>query len=160
MVFSLRCRCVRYGFCSYFIFGQLTHLDAFCVCIFHYFIHLIAVSLSFFVFLSLCVAFVVHALVFLPRLYSAAYRAALHAEPAEGRISLCAYLLFVSYVCAFVCVVCVSCGCIFILSLLCPVLATMSFANYFIFLSVLFCLLSCPAFLFFSFLFFSKLFPV
>ena len=103
-------------------------------------------------FLSLCVAFV--ALVFLSGLYSAAYRAAFLAEPAEERISLCACLLFVSSVCAFVCFVCVSCGFIFNLSLLCPILATMSFANYFLFLSVHFCLLSCPAFLFFFFFLF------
>ena len=38
--------------------------------------HLIVVSLSSCVFISLCVAFVVLALVFLPGLYPAAYRAA------------------------------------------------------------------------------------
>ena len=37
------------------------------------------------------------------------------------------------------------------LSLLCPVLATMSFSLLANFLSVVFCLLSCPAFFFFFF---------
>ena len=62
--------------------------------------HLIIVSIFFLcVFFSLCVAFVVLALVFLPGLYSAAYRAAFLAQPAEERTTVCGCLLFVSFVC-------------------------------------------------------------
>ena len=59
-----------------FSFGQLTHRDASCVCIPHWFFHLVVVPLSSVcVFISLCVAFVVLALIFLLGLYFAANRA-------------------------------------------------------------------------------------
>ena len=72
------------------------------------------------VFISLCVASVALALVFMPGLYSTAYRATFPAF-------LCGCLLFVPTVCVFLFV-------FSILSRRCPLLAT--------FLSVLFCLLS------------------
>ena len=75
-VFFLRYRCTRYGFCSSFIFGYLTHRDDSCVCIPHSFISFdCCLLLSICVFISLCVASVALALVFMPRLYPTAHRA-------------------------------------------------------------------------------------
>ena len=90
-----------YRFFSSFIFGQLTHRDTSCVCIPHSLISfawcllflLLCVS-------SLCVASVVLALVFMPGLYSAAYRAASLAWPAEERFM---WLPFVFFFCFCFC---------------------------------------------------------
>ena len=79
--------------------------------------HLIVVSFSSFcVFISLCVASVAFALVFMSGLYSADYRAT--SLRSLLRSVLCGCLQFVSSVCDFVCVFC------FLL------IATMSFAGY------------------------------
>ena len=76
-VFFLRHRWARYGCCSSFIFGQLTHRDAFCACISFFLFDLIIVSFSSIcVFISLFVASLALALIFMPGLYSAASRVA------------------------------------------------------------------------------------
>ena len=105
----LRYRLIRYGFCSSFII--LFHLNA--------------VSFSSLrVFISLCVASVVLALVFMPGLYSAAYRAASVAYPAEEPF------MWLPFVCFF----CLCFLFFFFWSWRRPLLTT--------FLSVLFCLFS------------------
>ena len=81
------------------------------------------------------ILFYILALVFLPVVYSAAYRTAFLASPADedfflALVVLCGCLLFVSSVYTFVCVL-ISCLFIFNLSLLYPFLATMPFAGYF-----------------------------
>ena len=125
--------------------------------IIYYFIHLIAVFLSTCAFLSLCVAFVVLALVFLPGLYSAPIGRPFLRSLLRSVLFLVyvfAFCLFLLFVLVFVFLFLVD---LFLfLSLLCPVLATMSFSLLANFLSVVFCLLSCPDFFFF---FFSEIVP-
>ena len=81
------------GFCSSFIFGLLTHCDASCVCIPPSFISFdCCLFFSICVFISLCVASVALALVFMPGLYSTAYRAT---YPAFYAVASSLFLLFV-----------------------------------------------------------------
>ena len=117
-------------------------------------IHLIHVPLSLlYVFISLCAAFAVLALVFLPGLYSAAYMTVTPFSRSLLRIFflplrvLCGRLLSVPVFFAFV-----LCSLLyfFITSLLCPFLATMFFAGYFLnrflLFSLLFFLRTCSQF--------------
>ena len=123
-------RCILYPYASFFYlyFFTVVPLSSFCV------------------FISLCASFVVLALVFLPEFYAAAYRTPFLSWPVDEDVflALCVlggYILVVSSVFDFVCVL-VSCVFIFIILCVfcvpawrqCPLLVT--------FLCKSFCLLS------------------
>ena len=89
------------------------------------------------VFISLCASFVVLALVFLPEFYSAAYRTPFLSWPVDEDVFFCpTRIRWLSFGCFFCFRFCLCFGFLriyfhYFVCLLCPFLATMSFAGYF-----------------------------
>ena len=114
-----RCILCLYASFFYLFYFTVVRLSAFCV------------------FISLCASFVALALVFLPEFYSTAYRTPFLSWPVDEDVFLALRVLGGNLLVVFFCFriyLCFSFLCIYLhyfVCLLCPFLATMSFAGYF-----------------------------